>query len=166
MTEDKKKIYSKGDWVGQVIVVLYLLAWLTAISCALYSGLMGDLKNSIASFELGFVCVLLGSLGGCFYCLRAVYLNFCVHMRWGNEWITWYLLRPITSAISGGVAFILLKAGLLILDTENVSESSHWGYYSIAIIAGMNVDNFIKKVEDVFKAVLGITPSRQSSYDS
>lgn len=162
MTDEVKKNYSKGEWAGLISVVVYLLVCLAAVSYMLYRGLIGDLKSVVAPFELGFVCVLLGSLGGCFYCLRAVYLNFCIHVRWGNEWVVWYLLRPITSAISGGLAFVLLKAGLLILDTENVNDSSHWGYYAIAIIAGMNVDNFVKKVEDVFKSVLGINPSRQS----
>ncbi len=101
---------------------------------------------------------LLGSLGGVLYCLRAIYLNKSVHKRWDKDWYVWYYLRPLTSLISGLVSSIFLKAGLLTLDAAEGGAS--FGYLAIAFIAGYNVDNFLKKIEDVAKTVWGIDKSR------
>ncbi|MEQ6120003.1 hypothetical protein [Reichenbachiella sp. MALMAid0571] len=101
---------------------------------------------------------LIGSLGGVLYCLRAVYLNKSVHKRWDEDWIVWYYLRPLTSLLSGLVSSIFLKAGLLTLDA--VEGGSTFGYLAVAFIAGYNVDNFLKKIEDVAKTVWGIDKSR------
>ena len=35
--------------------------------------------------------------------------------NWAPHWVIWYYLRPMTSAISGFVAYIFLKAGLIVL---------------------------------------------------
>lgn len=101
---------------------------------------------------------LIGSLGGVLYCLRAIYLNKCVHKRWDEEWNVWYFLRPITSLISGLISSLFLMAGLLTLDAINSGSSA--GYLAVAFIAGYNVDNFLKKIEDVAKTVWGIDKSR------
>ena len=72
----------------------------------------------------------------------------------------WYYLRPITSAISGFVSFLFLKAGLLVLDTATKPEQISFGYLAIAFIAGYNVDNFMKKLEEVASSIWGIKKSR------
>jgi uncharacterized BrkB/YihY/UPF0761 family membrane protein len=105
---------------------------------------------------------MIGLIGGVMYCLRAVYLNKCVKKIWDKEWETWYYLRPITSAISGFVSFVFLKAGLLVLDTATKAEYISYGYLAIAFIAGYNVDNFMKKLEEVASTIWGIKQSRAS----
>ena len=107
-------------------------------------------------------CVLIGLIGGLIYCLRAVYLNKCVRKSWDKEWEVWYYLRPITSAISGFVSFVFLKAGLLVLDAATKPEHISYGYLAIAFIAGYNVDNFMKKLEEVASSIWGIKKSRSS----
>ncbi|MEQ8626041.1 MAG: hypothetical protein RIC32_00405 [Ekhidna sp.] len=103
---------------------------------------------------------LMGSLGGILYCLRGVYLNKSVHKRWDKDWHVWYYLRPLTSLISGLVSSIFLRAGLLVLDA--VEGEMSFGYLAVAFIAGYNVDNFLKKIEDVAKTIWGIDKSRSS----
>ncbi|WP_350204955.1 hypothetical protein [Ekhidna sp.] len=102
----------------------------------------------------------MGSLGGILYCLRGVYLNKSVHKRWDKDWHVWYYLRPLTSLISGLVSSIFLRAGLLVLDA--VEGEMSFGYLAVAFIAGYNVDNFLKKIEDVAKTIWGIDKSRSS----
>jgi hypothetical protein len=104
----------------------------------------------------------MGIIGGLMYCLRAVYLNRCVRKTWDKEWEVWYYLRPITSAISGFVSFVFLKAGLLILDVASKPDQISFGYLAIAFIAGYNVDNFMKKLEEVASSIWGIKKSRAS----
>jgi len=105
-------------------------------------------------------CAHIGCLGGIFYCLRGVYLNKCVQKNWDNEWRVWYFLRPIVSSISGFISCVFLRAGLLALDATPNVTATHYGYLAVAFIAGLNVDNFMKKLESVAETLWGITKSR------
>lgn len=107
-------------------------------------------------------CTLIGIIGGVMYCLRSVYLNKCVRKIWEQEWEVWYYLRPITSAISGFVSFIFLKAGLLVLNAVSKQDQISFGYLAIAFIAGYNVDNFMKKIEEVASSIWGIKKTKAS----
>jgi hypothetical protein len=115
-----------------------------------------------AGLKLAVYCCMASTLGGVLYCLRAVYLNYCVKNQWDINWEAWYYIRPITSAICGVVAYIFLKGGLLILDAEQVEGSGHFGYLALAFLAGLNVDKFVEKVEEIGKSIFGIEKSRAS----
>ncbi len=117
-------------------------------------------------FRLVFTCMLLGGFGGVLYCFRGMYLNYCVKNNWSPRWIPWYIIRPLVSVMCGGVSFLFLKAGLLILEAQNSSDSSNLGFYAFALIAGLNVDNFIKKIEGIAETTWGITKSRTSKHES
>jgi len=111
-------------------------------------------------------CAYIGGIGGCFYCIRAIYINKCVLKQWDKEWETWYFLRPITSTVSGFISCIFLKAGLLIFEASNSQESSTYGYLAIAFIAGYNVDNFMKKLESIAQMAWEISKSRVSNINN
>ena len=82
----------------------------------------------LQEYKLPIQCVLLSTIGGVMYCLRAVYIERCVKNRWNNNWEVWYFIRPITSAISGLVAYIFLKAGLLTLESKLLTEANNFGF--------------------------------------
>lgn len=63
----------------------------------------------------------------------------------------------------GAVSYLFLKAGLLILEAGMNPDASELGYYALAFVAGLNVDKFLSKVEDVALAVWGIEKSRTSA---
>jgi len=110
-------------------------------------------------------CILAGGLGGIIYCLRGIYLSACVRKDWDKVWYPWYFIRPIVSMLTGGVSFVFLKAGLLVLDSQSKPNSSHLAFYAVAFIAGLNVDKFIAKLEDIAKTTWGIDKSRTSNND-
>jgi len=112
---------------------------------------------------LAIKCILVGVLGGVLYCLRGVYLSRSVRDDWNERWETWYYLRPVVSGMSGLVAFIFLKAGLIVLEANQIDDAGNYGYMAFAFIAGFNVDKFLAKIEDVAKSVFGIEKSRASS---
>jgi hypothetical protein len=63
--------------------------------------------------------------------------------------------------VCGGVSFIFLKAGLLVLESAGPREdATQLGFVALAFIAGLNVDKFITKVEEVAQATWGIEKSR------
>jgi hypothetical protein len=144
-----------------ILLVLYLLfltgAYLTGLSWLSMGMNPGALD---AAWLLGLKCAATGGLGGCFYCLRAVYLNVAVRKQWSREWQIWYVLRPLVSAGSGAVSYLFMKAGLLILESGTKPGASEIGFYVIAFIAGLNVDRFIGKIEEVAESLWGIKKSR------
>lgn len=125
----------------------------------------GALPSWIEKSSLALLCLLIGVVGGLMYCLRAVYLNRCVLNRWSVEWEVWYYIRPITSGIAGTVSYIFLKAGLIILEANQNMGSDNFGFLAFAFIAGLNVDKFVSKIEEVAKSTFGIDKSRSSRID-
>lgn len=139
----------------QLIIILCLIGFW-------WNRSKGSLPNWISDHKAAIDCTLIALLGGILYCLRAIYLNRCVQNRWSVEWETWYYLRPITSAISGLAAYVFLQAGLVVLEAKPLDGSSYYGFLAFAFIAGLNVDNFMVKIEEIGKAAFGINVSRTS----
>lgn len=107
-------------------------------------------------------CALVGCLGGTVYCMRATYVNYSAKQTWDDKWQPWYYLRPIVSFVTGGVSWLFVNAGLLMLDASVQQGQGHIGFLAFAFVAGYNVDNFFKKVEDTARSVWGIGVSRSS----
>lgn len=144
-----------------LFVLIYLLAFLTA---DVYFGYQLLYKSIFPNdeYDLLFQCISVGGIGGILYCLRGTYLNFCVEKNWDNDWIIWYIVRPVVSLVSGGVSCLFLKAGLLVLEAEKETGASNLGFYALAFIAGLNVEKFIAKIEELAKATWGIDKSRSA----
>ena len=95
-----------------------------------------------------------GLLGGCTYCLRALYLQYCVKKEWDNRWVVWHLVRPCVSAIMGVFSLISVKVGLLVLVVaEEKLDDRLYGIYALAFIAGYNVDYFQSQIRRVTETV-------------
>ena len=155
--------YGKKKWTV-IPTVIYLLIILSAEIWFGIKILNAEIilpENSSTLIE----SILIGGLGGILYCLRSIYLNYSVKNSWSEQWLIWYFLRPITSLMCGGVSYLFLKAGLLVLDAKKESDASNLGFFAIALIAGLNVDKFIKKIEDLAKSTWGIDQSRASKPD-
>jgi hypothetical protein len=116
----------------------------------------------VASARLTVLCTLLGGLGGVTYCLRAVYLSRSVRNDWDDRWRAWYVIRPFTSLVVGGISYVFLRAGLLVLDSSHGSDATDLGFLALAFIAGLNVDGILNRLEQVAETTWGIPPSRMS----
>ena len=109
---------------------------------------------------LALYCGICGGIGGVTYCLRGVYLNACVYDCWTEKWLPWYFIRPIVSFICGIVSYIFLKSGLIVLEAQQSQHPTNLAFYALAFIAGLNVDKFIEKLEDIAQVTWGIKKSR------
>jgi hypothetical protein len=94
--------------------------------------------------------------------LRSVYLTACVRRQWDDTWQPWYYIRPFVSLICGGISWLFLKARLLVLKASSHVDASELGFYGLGFNAGLNVDKFIAKVENIGQAAWGIEKSRAS----
>ncbi|TDW97116.1 hypothetical protein [Dinghuibacter silviterrae] len=143
-----------------VYVVSYLLLTL-GLACYFGYHMLYGHPFPNADFDLMIDCIIVGSIGATLYCLHGVCFNFCVRKDWSNVWGVWYFLRPIMGAVCGGVSYLFLKAGLLVLEAKKEPDASDLGFLAFAFIAGLNVDKFLKKIEDLAKATWGIEKSKQ-----
>lgn len=159
------KIKTMKSITSLIIAILYLIAVIITLSLLSYKFFLA-VENKVSGSNLLLACILIAGFGGSLYCLRGVYLNFCVKNQWSTQWLPWYIIRPIVSMICGGVSYTFLKAGLLILEAKNEPDSTNLGFYALAFIAGMNVDKFISKIEDLAQAAWGIEKSRTSKSEN
>ncbi len=144
------------------LVISYLIVMMLLVASSYLGIEQLGLPESFENSELALRCALIATLGGVLYCLRSVYVNRCVHDRWTKSWEVWYYLRPITSFICGIVAYIFLKAGLVVLDASQNSDAGNFGYYAFAFFAGLNVDKFVAKIEEIGKSLFGIEKNRNA----
>lgn len=144
-------------------IIFYHILVLIAVIIISIQEPLGNVPGWLASYWLVIQCILVASVGSTLYCLRAIYVNKGVKNNWKTSWEVWYYLRPITSAISGFAAYIFLKAGLIVLEAGQAVGAGDYGFLVIAFIAGLNVDKFVLKLEEVAKATFGIEKSRSAS---
>lgn len=145
------------------IVSAYLIILLLAILVLFVAFLQNMLPPWVYKIELLFQCILVGGVGGVFYCLRGIYLNACVRKNWDTDWLPWYYIRPLVSLLGGGVSYLFLKAGLIVLESSQNSSSTNLGFLALAFIAGLNVDKFISKIEEIAQGTWGIDKSRTAN---
>lgn len=156
----KPRTESEG-WM-LTLILAYLLSLLIFATYSIGAMALGWLPDLYAPLRVPLMCGAIAYVGGAMYCFRAIYLNKCVYKRWDSDWHVWYFIRPITSTIAGAVSFLFLKAGLLVLDSSSNENASEIGFFALAFIAGLNVDKFVAKIEEIAKAVWGIDKSRSS----
>lgn len=158
--------YNEKNEAIVFFIAMYLLALVTLATYSIGAMALNWLPSPYAPLKVPLMCGAIACVGGCFYCLRAIYINKCVRKKWDTEWHIWYFIRPITSTIGGAVSYLFLKAGLLVLESSSNTGASEIGFFALAFIAGFNVDKFVAKIEEVAKAVWGIDKSRSASLSS
>lgn len=140
------------------LIVAYLLILLVSavtLGLTLYCGV---LKTASPFMTVSIYCSLLGLIGGITHCLRAFYLHSSLLKNWQTEWEAWYFIRPIVSGIMGFISLLFIKAGLLVFSNDasiNI-ENRIILYLIVAFLAGYNVQNFLKKIDEISKSCLGI----------
>lgn len=144
-------------WIVAIVLMVELIAcmWFASQLALDQSGIPERLHPALYS-------ILFGGVGGCVYCLRGVYLNSAVHNRWSNSWLIWYFIRPVVSCVIGGISYLFVSSGLLLLGASKNPEASQLGIWALAFLAGLNVDKFIEKFEGIGKSIWGVSPSRQA----
>lgn len=145
-----------------IAIIIYLAVLMLGLVYAVYADLAGVVPSWLSSHLGAYRCVVAGGFGGLLYLTRAIYLNRAVKKNWDSAWHVWYYLRPAASLMSGGVAYVFLSAGLLVLGAQTAEGGGSFGFIALSFVAGLNVDRFIDKIEDLAQAAWGIKKSRTS----
>ena len=143
-------------------VAVYLIVWALGLGGALVFLSVSESAAQLSGIIIPIYCVLFGALGGVTYCLRGLYLNVAVKDNWDPKWKIWYFVRPLVSAILGGLSFVFVSAGLLVLDAADPAPNGIYGFIALSFVAGLNVDGIVKRIEEVAQATWGLGPSRTS----
>lgn len=147
------------------IIVVYLVMFLLAIGIIWGLCLSGQLPDWFPSSSLALKCVLIGGVGGIFYCLRSVYVHWCILKDWDICWTPWYYIRPLVSSIAGGISWLFIQSGLLILNAIQKTDMGIYGFLALSFIVGYNVDRSMARLEKIAESVWGIKASRSSNID-
>lgn len=102
--------------------------------------------------------IFLGIVGGFMYCVRSLYVHYCVKKDWNSRWIVWYIIRPFASSVCGALSLLFINAGFLLFEVSTTDNAVHtnYGIYAFAFIAGWNVDNFIQRMEGFCNELFGL----------
>jgi len=146
-------------------IIIYQIALIIFLIFTWSQGVQGKFPSWLTEQQLAINCIVISTLAGILYCIRAVYINFSVNNNWDTQWEVWYYLRPLASAIAGLVAYIFLKASIVILEASQTEQAGNYGYLAFSFIAGYNVDRFLKKIEDLAKSTFGVEKSRSYGKD-
>lgn len=146
-------------------IFAYLIILLIIYCAAGFMIASNKISISDNFIKLAIYCGLCGGVGGATYCLRGIYLNACVFKSWDELWMPWYFIRPVVSIICGVISCLFLKSGLILLEAQQSVAPTNLAFYALAFIAGLNVDKFIEKVEDIAQVTWGIKKSRTAQKD-
>lgn len=103
-----------------------------------------------------------GLLGCACYCTKSLYFQFCVRKEWDDRWVVWHIIRPFVGTALGAASYLFVQSGLLLIEAEGKESGEFYGIYAIAFIAGFNVDNFLKKIEETSFTLWKIKKTRMS----
>lgn len=142
-------------------IIFYLLIVLFSFSSLLLAVSVEIIRHELlVENKLIAQCVFIGGVGATTYCLRTVYLNIIKGLEDYDKWAIWYYLRPILGLVMGGISWLFLKAGLLALQSESSSPLQGAVFMSLAFIAGYNISQFLRKLEDIADSLWGIKKTR------
>lgn len=155
-----KRLQYKPSRDRKTMKLKFILFYLLACSAIGAAGIiMVPLEIATEKFDplrIPVTCCFTALIGSCLFCMRTIYLTQCAHEQVDEALRLWFYLRPIAGFICGGVSFVFLKWGLLILESNSAPNSSETGFYALSLIAGLNVDKFIIRIERVAHAIWGM----------
>lgn len=75
-------------------------------------------------------CVGLGFFSSTAYCLRSIYINYCVLKKWDPKWDIWYYCRPFIGIYRAITVFFIWQSLSLVFNLTN-----QWTLYCLVVIA-------------------------------
>ncbi len=96
-----------------------------------------------------------GGIGGTLYSIRGFYQNLGQGIFNFDNWVWWYIFRPVMSSAIGVFVYFLIVGGLLSIG--NISEVNYskglMFYSAIAFLAGFSFTQFANKLEEIASTI-------------
>lgn len=178
------KKLDKIDIAIIVLVALYNLAilffsllWIFTNTFSSIKGHLGQLANFSVNENVTYGLFLSGTLGGAFYCLRALYERLGYEFTPITEgqkanctglnikvWFFWYLYRPIQGGVIALIMLTLINCNLFSI--PNMDANSMKSYYTlvaIGFLCGFGSHEVMHKIQEIIKVVFAKATNTGSS---
>jgi hypothetical protein len=112
----------------------------------------------VSSNKLIFSLIIIacsGGIGGTIYSIRGFYQNLGEGSFNFNNWVWWYIFRPVMSSVIGIFVYFLIIGGLLSIgDISEANYSRGLMFYSaIAFLAGFSFTQFANKLDEIASTI-------------
>ena len=128
-----------------VWLVLFLLGLVFAAPLAGVFTRAGNITGATASDLFPFWNTLMwGGIGGIIGALYALWWHVSDQQDFDRQYVMWYLVQPIMGVVLGGIVYLLLSAGFLVLQItpSDPNAGARLLPYLLAVLAGFR-QNFI-----------------------
>jgi len=128
-----------------VWLVLFLLGLVFAAPLAGVFTRAGNITGATASDLFPFWNTLMwGGIGGIIGALYALWWHVSDQQDFDQQYVMWYLVQPIMGVVLGGIVYLLLAAGFLVLQItpSDPNAGARLLPYLLAVLAGFR-QNFI-----------------------
>jgi hypothetical protein len=144
-------------------IVLFLLGLIFATPFALALGRLVNIANATINDVFPFWNTMMwGGIGGVIGALYHLWWHVSDKQDFDREYLMWYLIQPIMGLGLGGIVFLLMAGGLLMLQVNltdnNASTAARLLPYLLAVLGGFR-QNFVYEQFDRLVALF--TPSSQ-----
>jgi hypothetical protein len=152
-------------------ILLYETAWLIvlvagmilAAPLATWIALWGAVTGpSLMNIYPLFNTMMWGGIGGIVGALYTLWWHISEQQDFDRQYLTWYLVQPLLGMVLGGIVFLLLASGFLILQVNLTDKDAATGArllpYLTAVLAGFR-QNFVYEQFNRLIALFAPAPS-------
>ncbi len=151
-----------------VWLVLFLLGLVFAAPLAGVFTRAGNITGATASDLFPFWNTLMwGGIGGIIGALYALWWHVSDQQDFDRQYMMWYLVQPIMGVVLGGIVYLLLTAGFLVLQISpsDPNAGTRLLPYLLAVLAGFR-QNFIYNQFDRLVSLFAPSGNQNSSGQS
>ncbi len=169
---DRMQVSRKKAVVFGPRILLYQAAWLVVLLALLIFAApltqwitrVGNVTGAALLNLYPIVNTMIwGGIGGIVGALYALWWHISEQQDFDPNYLTWYLVQPLMGVVLGGIIFLILAGGFLILQVDLTDEKATQGArllpYLTAVLAGFR-QNFVYQQFDRLIALF--TPSQRS----
>jgi hypothetical protein len=151
-----------------VWLILFLLGLVFAAPLAGVFTRAGNITGATASDLFPFWNTLMwGGIGGIIGALYALWWHVSDQQDFDRQYVMWYLVQPIMGVVLGGIVYLLLAAGFLVLQItpSDPNAGARLLPYLLAVLAGFR-QNFIYNQFDRLVSLFAPSGNQNSSGQS
>ena len=105
-------------------------------------------QNDPNTFKVVIYSLSAGAFGAIAYALWGLVEHYCRFKDFDSIWGVWYLVAPISGAITGLSTYAVIVGGLFILGDET-PISSNWSLFALTFLAGFSTKKVIRKLRTI-----------------
>ncbi len=130
-----------------VCVAGFFVAIIPAANQTSWWVLKGDIQQAV-------LATLAAGIGSGIATIMAYLRHACERRDFRDDYVPWYVFRPLMGMLLGLVFYFILKGGLMAtVQTQKPLELNHWAVAGVSALVGMFSKDAIEKLREVFRTL-------------